>query len=72
MAKKKKDRKSTLDGGYGYIGNMATYLTLDGISPEIEKEHRQKLKKENPTAYKEYLEFEKDIKEQFKKPENEK
>ena len=53
-----------MDGGYGLAGNMAKYLLFhDLFSDEDSEEYRKQLKKENPTAYAEYLEYEKRMEE---------
>jgi hypothetical protein len=47
------------DGSYGIIGDNALYLVLKESNSDDEKELRKQLKKENPDAYKNYLEYEK-------------
>ena len=48
--------------GYGETGNLATYSMFKYMLDDDEaKEYRKELKKEDPKAYKEYLEFEKEM-----------
>lgn len=47
------------DGGYGDIGNLTVYTILSDLTEDEEKKFRNDLKKENPEQYKEYLEYEK-------------
>lgn len=54
-----KEENISFDGGYGYVGNMATFITLQDLPTEKAEEYRQTLKKENKEQYKEYLEYEK-------------
>ena len=49
--------------GYGETGNLATYSMFKYMLDDEEaEEYRKELKKEDPKAYKEYLEFEKEMK----------
>lgn len=53
------------DGSYGVIGDDVLYLLLKDSTIDDEMELRRKLKKENPYAYKNYLEYEKLLDENY-------
>lgn len=48
------------DGGYGLLDFLIADR-LKEMDEEDEKNYRKELKKKNPQAYKEFLEFEKEI-----------